>query len=119
MATYDPSVISSMADHMYARAASQVVRSTIIGVVLGLVLGYIAGALAYRALESNDYSLIIAGVIGLLGGLQGFALGRSTALALRFQAQQALVMAEIERNTRRSDDAPDPAFEDRRIELTR
>ena len=119
MATYDPSVIGSMADHMYARAANLVVRYSIVGVVLGLILGYIAGVFAYRQLGSGDYSLIIAVVLGLLGGIEGFAMGRSSALILRFQAQQALVMAEIERNTRRSEDAPDPAFEDRRIELTR
>lgn len=119
MATYDPSVIASMADHMYARAATLVVRYTIVGTVLGLVLGYIAGVFAYRTLHSDDYSLIIAAVLGLLGGVEGFAMGRSSALALRFQAQQALVMAEIERNTRGEEDAPDPAFEDRRIELSR
>ena len=118
MATYDPSVIGTMADHMYARAAGQVVRSTVIGVVLGLVIGYIAGAVAYHQFHSNDYSLIIALVLGLLFGVEGFAMGRSSALILRFQAQQALVMAEIERNTRR-DEAPDPAFDDRRIELSR
>jgi NhaP-type Na+/H+ or K+/H+ antiporter len=118
MATYDPSVISSMADHMYARASRQVIRSTIVGAVLGVVLGYIAGVFAYRELHSNDYSLVIAGVLALLGGIEGFAVGRSAAHHLRFQAQQALVMAEIERNTRR-DDAPDPEFENRRIELTR
>jgi hypothetical protein len=119
MANYDPSVIGSMADHMYARASTQVVRYTVIGIVLGVVLGYIAGVFAYRQLHSDDYSLIIAAVLGLLGGIEGFAMGRSAALVLRFQAQQALVMAEIERNTRRAEDAPDPASEDRRIELTR
>jgi uncharacterized protein YacL len=118
MATYDPSVIGTMADHMYARASSQVVRSTIIGVVVGLVIGYIAGVFAYRQLHSNDYSLVIAVVLGVLCGIEGFAMGRSSALILRFQAQQALVMAEIERNTRR-DESPDPAFDDRRIELSR
>jgi uncharacterized protein YacL len=118
MATYDPSVISSMADSMYARASRQAIRTTIVGAVLGLVLGYIAGVFAYRELHSDDYSLIIAAVLALLGGIEGFAVGRSSALLLRFQAQQALVMAEIERNTRR-DEAPDPEFEDRRIELSR
>ncbi|MDQ2667963.1 MAG: hypothetical protein M3Z05_18460 [Gemmatimonadota bacterium] len=100
MATYDPSVIGTMADHMYARAKGQVVRSTIIGVIVGLVLGYLAGAFAYRQLHSDNYSLIIALILGALCGVEGFALGRSSALLLRFQAQQALVMAEIERNTR-------------------
>ncbi|CAN5324813.1 hypothetical protein BH09GEM1_BH09GEM1_33500 [soil metagenome] len=119
MATYDPSVIGKMADHMYARAATQVVRYAVVGTVFGLVLGYIAGVVAYRQLHSDDYSLIIAAVVGLLGGIEGFSMGRSTALFLRFQAQQALVMAEIERNTRPREEAPDPAFEDRRIELTR
>lgn len=119
MATYDPSVIGSMADHMYARASTQVARYSIVGSVVGLVLGYVAAAFAYQQLHSDNYSLIIAAVLGLLGGVEGFAMGRSSALALRFQAQQALVMAEIERNTRAPDDAPDPAFEDRRIELTR
>ena len=118
MATYDPSVISSMADHMYARASSQVIRSSIVGAVLGLVLGYVAGVFAYRELHSDDYSLILAAVVALLGGIEGFTVGRHAALLLRFQAQQALVMAEIERNTRR-EEAPDPEFEDRRIELTR
>lgn len=118
MATYDPSVIGTMADYMYARASSQVVRSTIFGVVIGLVIGYVAGAFAYRQLHSNDLSFVIALVLGLLCGIEGFAMGRSSALLLRFQAQQALVMAEIERNTRR-EEAPDPGFDDRRIELSR
>ena len=119
MATYDPSVISGMADHMYARASRQVIRSSIVGAVIGLVLGYIAGVFAYRQLHSDDYSLIIAAVLAVLGGIEGFAVGRNAAVLLRFQAQQALVMAEIERNTRGSGDTPDPDFEDRRIELTR
>ena len=119
MATYDPSVIGSMADHMYARAATQVVRSSIVGAVVGLLLGYVAGVFAYRELHSNDYSLVIAAVLGLLGAIEGFSMGRSAALVLRFQAQQALVMAEIERNTRGSDEAPEPDFDDRRIELSR
>jgi hypothetical protein len=118
MATYDPSVISSMADHLYARASGQVVRSAMVGAVFGLVLGYIAGVFAYRQLHSNDYSLIIAAVLGLLGGIEGFAMGRSAALVLRFKAQQALVMAEIERNTRPVE-AADPDFDRSRIELTR
>lgn len=119
MATYDPSVIGTMADRMYARASTQVLRSTVVGAVVGLILGYVAGVFASRQLHSDDYSLIIAAALGLLGGLEGFSMGRSTALVLRFQAQQALVMAEIERNTRGRDDTPDPAFEDRRIELSR
>ena len=87
---YDPQVLQTFADMLYAQAR----RLVITGAILGAL---VVGGVALVAAKSG-----VAGIIGaLVGVLIGMALGQSRAFALRLQAQTALCQLSIEKNTRR------------------
>lgn len=91
---YDENVILDFADDLYRRAASLVVGHTVLGVVLGGLIGA-AGSVATTNLSGVGVALV-----AVLGGVLGFAAGRSRAFSLKLAAQTALCQVRIERNTR-------------------
>ena len=102
MANYDPAIIATMADTLYARAEALVwefaSKYAFIGALIGGGAGY---ALALNARgESGGPVMLGVLMLGTFFGYVGHGVGRAKSFALRFEAQQLLVMLEIERNTR-------------------
>jgi len=88
---YNPEVMEKSSQHMYWSADITALVWPAIGVLLGGSIGYgiakTVGALAG----------------GAAGGYIGLQYGESKATALRGQAQTALCLAEIEKNTRKAE----------------
>ncbi len=103
---YDENVILDFADDLYRRAASLVAGHTALGAVFGGVAGMLGGLATTTPNLTGLGTLLLA----VLGGVIGFAIGRSRAFALRLAAQTALCQVRIERNTRlaRTADLPPP-----------
>jgi hypothetical protein len=97
MAIYDPSVIATFADSLYAKAATIVQTYTAVGALAGACFG---GAIGYTF---HDDSYILLGIFigAVFVGAAAWVTGMQKAFALRLQAQVALCQAQIEANTRR------------------
>ena len=95
MATqYDPTVIVTFADKLYAQAQTVIVLSIVIGGMFG------GGMLAGFAESLKSDSVLPFGLAGVvIGGLLGLVIGRARAFALKLQAQVALCQMQIEQNT--------------------
>jgi hypothetical protein len=95
---YDEQVITKFADALYSQARSVEASYAFLGFLLG------AGAVLAGALMGHadlGGALPIAAGAGLVTGIAGYLVARPKAFLLRLQAQQALCMAQIERNTRK------------------
>ncbi len=86
--TYNPKVLEKNSKQMYWSADVATVLLPVVGVAVG-------GMLGYALLKSVG---ALAG--GALGGYLGLQYSDVKATALRSQAQTALCLAEIEKNTR-------------------
>lgn len=96
MATqFDPAVIHSFADRLYAQANSIVYQYAFLGFLVGCAVG---GALGTSAFGSGLVPGLVAGLV--VAALAAIA-GRERGFTLRLQAQTALCQARIEANTRR------------------
>ncbi len=93
---YKEEIIDQMADRLYSQASTLVLSSMFVGSFGSAI---IFGAIQYSTGIASGPCFPLVGLV--VGGIAGYSLGQSRALALRFQAQQALLMREIERNTRR------------------
>lgn len=95
MVYYDENVIIEFAHRLYRRAATVALIHALMGFLISAGVIEIAG---------NTYGMTSPGsvvvVVGLIGSLIGYLVGRERAFALRLQAQTALCQAQIERNTR-------------------
>lgn len=97
---YSASIIGAMADRLYRRAIFCEVFYTLTGLVVGIAAG--VQAMAYVSQNVSDGDQLAIGavlVLTLIGLAIGYEFGSRAALRLRFQAQQALVLVEIERHT--------------------
>ncbi len=94
---YDPKIIQTLAEGLYARARSIERTSAFVGAVLGVGSGGAVGV----AIGESGVAAGMALVGLLLGGYIGYTVGRSRAFVLRVQAQTALCQKQIELNTRR------------------
>ena len=94
MIQFDASVMQTLAQSLYAQAASVERTGAIIGALVGIMGG---GALTTIA----DLPLVLgAGFGAMLGGALGFSMARSRAFLLRVEAQKLLCQVQIEANTR-------------------
>jgi len=97
MAQYNPEIIRTFANRLYARAAMSTLVSTVLGVLIGMVAApFILQSLPVAlAIRCPEWAVMV--VLGLIGLGQGLERG----FLLKLQAQNALCQLEIERNTRR------------------
>jgi hypothetical protein len=95
MVNYDPSVIQTFADRLYAQARSAIATAIFFGVLSGVAGGYATGIQFDR---DGAIPGMIAGAVVL--GLIGFFIGSARAFSLRLSAQVALCQIRIEANTR-------------------
>jgi NhaP-type Na+/H+ or K+/H+ antiporter len=95
---YDPRVIQKYAASLYRQALWLAIGYSIVGGFVGWALGWTLIHFSIAHVGSGDTTAL---VIGLAGGLLGFANGYSKGLALRVEAQLALCHMRIEENTRR------------------
>jgi hypothetical protein len=111
MAQYDGEVIEEYARRLYDRVAWVIVTTTFVyaGAAFLAVLAWVklveyAGAGRVGQLESPVTWYILAAAVGaLLGALRG----NSKAFNRKLEAQRALCLVQIERNTRQKSDEPD------------
>lgn len=88
---YNPDIIQQFAQRLYNKAHWLELSYCLVG----LALGFIAPALF--ASQSPGGSLFIGAAIG---GFVGYQIGAGAGLRYRIEAQQALCLAQIEKNTR-------------------
>jgi hypothetical protein len=90
---YDPHIIQSYADALYALADRIIWTQTAVGALIGGVVGYGIGNYAGGG-----------GLVALLGaafgGYVGYNRGQAKTFSLRLEAQLALCQVEIEHSTR-------------------
>ena len=94
MVKYDESLIQGFVDKLYKQAASIIRTHCLLGALVGVGAGLMGGA----AVDVGP--LIVAGGGAFLGVLAGYTIAAPKAFALRFQAQQLLLLMKIEENTR-------------------
>lgn len=90
MTQYDPQIIITFADRLYAQARGAITTSIIIGFLLGGGAGLFFG----------EGELILALIGAVILGAGGYWQGQGRAFKLKLQAQTALCQAKIEANTR-------------------
>lgn len=93
MAKYEPKVIQTFADRLYARAAAMMFVWTVVGAGIGAA----AANKIYGPGDGGTRVWVGAGAAAVLGLLYGYW----RTFLLRFQAQAALCQMHIELNTRR------------------
>lgn len=96
MTTYQPEVIQRFADRLYARSATAIVISTLLGVLVGVAVDPFIHQTLPPNVSNHLPEWSSATLLGVIGLLQGF----ERAFLLRLQAQTALCQLQIERNTR-------------------
>lgn len=92
---YDPEVIHSFANALYAQASKLIFTYFLIGFIVGGAIGYFLGAAA-----SPGSEILVALVGGVIVGLLGASAARTKAFLLKLQAQQVLCQLSIEKNTK-------------------
>lgn len=97
---YDPAILQTMADRLYASAKFIVIKYALLGGFLGASTGFAAGIF----IDSQDpgKGFIMGVFLGFLGLLFGAFFAQERAFMLRLQAQNILVQVKIEANTRPS-----------------
>lgn len=91
---YDKKVIEQFAEKLYKRANSTIISYAFLGLLIGLFMGLAVFATTKHGL----YSLLSFSVITFIG----YTIGSDKAFNLKFQAQEALCLAQIETNTRKA-----------------
>lgn len=97
MTEYDPSIIQTFVDRLYARANQIVVLCAAVGAFLGLGAGFSITSLV----SGGESGLgVITLVLGAAATAIGYLIGQERSFVLRLQAQTALCQVQIEKNTR-------------------
>ncbi len=96
MATYQPEIIQTFANRLYARAAVTTVTSALLGILIGLVVT----PHLFQVLPSFIVLRCPEWVVPVILGLMGLGQGLERASVLKLQAQTALCQLQIEVNTR-------------------
>ena len=96
MVNYDSKVIQEFAGRLYKKANSIITVYTLFGLLLGSVPVFFL--MSESGIDTTT-AAIIAGIVAVLGGLMGFAIGRERAFRMKLQAQTALCQLKIEQNT--------------------
>lgn len=96
MPQYDPAIIEKFADRLYRSANSIILVYTLLGALIGGGVGYAVGSY----LESVFPVLSPVGGLVFVGTL-GYLQGVERAFKLKLEAQRALCLLAIEKNTRR------------------
>jgi hypothetical protein len=96
MVQYDPRIVQTFAEKLYARARSIVFAWTLLLGLLGIAGGVVLGAVTANPLITLALAVLFCIVCATLG----FMIGNARAFVLRLQAQVALCQVCIEYNTR-------------------
>jgi hypothetical protein len=96
MVNYDPQILQTFAERLYARARSIAFAWTLLLAIIGLAGGIVLGA----ATENLVALLIFSIFFSVVGGAAGYLIGSARAFTLKLQAQVALCQVCIEQNTR-------------------
>lgn len=91
---YDPEVIQSFANALYAQASKIIFTYFLIGFIVGGAIGFFLGAAA-----SPGSEMIVALICGVIVGLLGTSAARTKVFLLKLQAQQVLCQLSIEKKT--------------------
>lgn len=94
MAEYDAGIIKEFANRLYRQARWVSLRYALAGGIIGWAI--VAAATAAKAV-----SVPLGGWGFVAGAILGLSLGMSKAFQFRLEAQRALVLVQIEENTRK------------------
>lgn len=94
---YEPNIIEQFASELYSEAEYLVIKTAALQACIFGAVGFILSVLPF--FKDGEKYLVIFG-LGLLGGFWGYMIAQPKALALRFQAQMARCVLQIEYNTR-------------------
>ena len=96
MPQYDPAIIEKFADRLYRSANSIILVYTLLGALIGGGVGYAVGTYleAVSPVLTPVCGLVFVGAFGYLQGLE-------RAFKLKLEAQRALCLLTVERNTRK------------------
>jgi len=99
---YDENVLHENAEKLYKQAETIILTTALTYGVRTLVVSFIAVALvsALAHIDAGPLSAL-AVVLTAIAVIGGIAKGREQSFHLRLEAQRVLVLAEIERNTRK------------------
>jgi len=126
LAQYDANILQTFADRLYAKARWITFKCCLVGVIIGGALAFIpltilesrntqaiierykgtGNGLDVPVPENASGSIIpsIVLVVGLIGGMVGFAVGRRKSFEYKLQAQLTLCQMQTEFNTRQKAD---------------
>lgn len=96
--TYDPKIFEENSRNMEKAAKMNVLLYPVGGILIGFGLG--AGMVT-----AGMFKAVATLYGGAVGGYAGYRYGKVRGTELRTQAQAALCLAEIERNTRKTPDS--------------
>lgn len=100
MATkYDPTVIQTFADRLYAEAEGIVTRYAVAGFLFGAAAGASVGG---AAVGGTTAALALGVCLGALGAALAAYSAYAKVFELRLRAQTALCQVQIELNSRRA-----------------
>jgi hypothetical protein len=104
MVAYDSQIISQFADRVYKKANLIIIRYVVLGFMVGLLLFFLLGSALERSHKpvygGSFLPLLLLLFLWGFCTLVGLDIGRNKAFALKLQAQTALVIVQIEENTR-------------------
>lgn len=89
---YDEKILTEYAERLYLKAKNIVA----LGYIVGFIVGLTACGIFYNSFKDPAPAVFVGAVVGVLSG----AIVAGRAFAYRFQAQNILVLCQIERNTR-------------------
>jgi hypothetical protein len=100
MAQYNPDILQTFADDLYAKAAWIAVKSAVLGGLIGaLLIAPLYMLDSGRNPVSHGEPLFVLPTI--FGALIGWAIGRRKSFSYKLQAQMTLCQMQIELNTHR------------------
>lgn len=94
---YHPSIIEKFANELYSQAENLVITTML---TQGVFFGGVGVFISFLPFIDSDARLIVIIGLGVLGLIWGYITSQPKALALKFQAQMARCVLQIEFNTR-------------------
>jgi hypothetical protein len=95
MVNYDSKIIQEFADRLYKKANSIITVYTLLGIFLASPVYF----LMTEADFDSTTGATLTGIVAIIGGLLGYAVGRERVFRMKLEAQNALCQLKIEQNT--------------------
>lgn len=108
MVKYDAAVLQQFADSLYSKARNIVTTYAILGLAIGGGIGFALKIALHSGRGGSQIELFALAIPAIMGLALGINAGQMKAFMLRLEAQRTLCQLQIEANTRRLQDIPEP-----------